>query len=137
MLDNNISAIRGMSSVVIIKEFNYSLAQGDCNNLSDLYYKLSKLQFLCKLTLIHSIHHSLFYLLLVRNLANSFSVGVYISKRCFVKITHAYSKLDYEEMMKLWFRNGENYSLTAGLFQEQEENHRPINDKTVKSAVVR
>lgn len=40
-------------------------------------------------------------------------------------------------MVKLWLRNKENYSLPVHLFQVQNEKHRPVYDKTVKSAVVR
>lgn len=44
-------------------------------------------------------------------------------------------KILHFKLVKLWLRNKEHYSLPVHLFEEQNEKHRPVYNKTVKSAV--
>lgn len=53
-MDNNISAMRDILSVVVITEFTYALGKWDCNSLSDLY-AFPNFYFI-QTNILHSIH---------------------------------------------------------------------------------
>lgn len=61
---------------------------------------------------------------------------LHIRKRCFVKMTDTYSKLNYVKLVKLWFRNGENYIIIARAYFKSKMK-TTINDKTGKCEVFR
>lgn len=52
-------------------------------------------------------------------------------------MTHKFSIHDYVKMVTLWFRNGEVYAIAARLFQENDQDNRYPDPRTVKNAVDR